>query len=93
MHILLVTIVHVMHTPLVARGDATMSTSTVLHAGDSPKFDASFVTTGRRFVRIRDEDGNEVGAFLTDKQARELADTILMALYPTVAKVLAEAGQ
>ena len=70
-----------------------MSTSTVLHAGDSPQFDASFVATGRRFVRIRDEDGNEVGAFLTDKQARELADTILMALYPTVAKVLAEAGQ
>lgn len=72
-----------------------MSATVFLHLTDKAAFRAPMVERGKtgdqfRTIDIRDGEGGEVMLFLNDEQARQLAETILTALYPVTA-AMAEA--
>lgn len=56
-----------------------MSINVSFHNDDETKFDASFIAGRSRLVRAKNSCG-EVDLYLSDAQARKLAETILAAL-------------
>lgn len=73
-----------------------MSAHTNLHLTDAAAMSCQVIEHTEyerepfRTINVHDGDGNQITLFLTDDQARELAETILAALYPEMA-ALAEA--
>jgi len=63
-----------------------MSINVSFHSNDQTTFDASFIAIKSRLIRVTGGGGGDVDLYLSDAQARDLAETILAALAVTAAK-------
>lgn len=63
-----------------------MSINVSFHGNDQTKFDASFIAIKSRLIRVTSGGNGDVDLYLSDAQARDLAETILAALAVTAAK-------
>ena len=65
--------------------DIKMSMNVSFHSDNQTTFDASFIAIRSRLIRATGQHGS-VDLYLSDAQARDLAETILAALAVTAAK-------
>lgn len=68
-----------------AAGDRTMGINVNFHSDIETKFEANFISMKSRLIRATSKSG-ECDLWLSDAQARDLAETILAALAATAAK-------